>query len=72
MIRRYLAHHPDEVGRVFHLPGMVTEGCPGHGPVHLPVESASEVGFRCDPSVLGWTRPGLPVLSYLAGPLKHF
>ena len=41
----YLDDRPDEVGRVYHLLGMVTKGCPGHGAVHLRVESASEVGF---------------------------
>ena len=42
---------------------MVSEGCPGHGPVHLLVASAAEVGFRWDPlSFLAWSRPGLPLL----------
>ena len=50
----------------------VTEGCLGHGPMHLLVESASEGGFRWNPSVLGCARPGLPVLSNLAGPVQHF
>ena len=59
MVRGYIAYRPDEVGVVYHLLGMVTEGCPGHGPVHLPVESASEVGFGWDLDVLGWARPGL-------------
>ena len=31
-------------------------GCPVHGPAHLLVESAAEVGFQWDPDVLGWGR----------------
>ena len=43
-----------------------------HGPVHLLVASASEVGFQWDPLALGWSRFGLPLLSNLAGPVQHF
>ena len=35
------------------------------------VESAAEIGFQWDSRVLGWERPGLPVLSNLAGPIQH-
>ena len=35
---------------------MVSEGGPGHGPIHL----------------LSWSRPGLTLLSNLAGPVQHF
>ena len=52
--------------------GGAAEGCRGHGPAHLLVESAAEVGFEWDPCVLGWERPGLPVLSNLAGSIQHF
>ena len=45
---------------------------PGHGPVHLLVVSAAEIGFRWDPLSLAWSRPGLPLLSNLAGPVQHF
>ena len=51
---------------------MVGEGCPGHGPVHLLSASAAEIGFQWDPDALAWSRPGLPLLSNLAGPLQHF
>ena len=40
--------------------------------VHLHFASAAEVGFHWDPLVLGWSRPGLPLLSSLAGPSQHF
>ena len=51
---------------------MVGEGCPGHGPLHLLSASAAEIGFRWNPDALAWVRPGLPLLSNLAGPVQHF
>ena len=61
MIRRYLAYRPGEVARVFRLFDAVAGRCPGHGPVHLLFDSASQVGFRWCSHALGWERPGLPV-----------
>ena len=72
MFRRYLALRPSEVGRVYRLLELVSEGCPGYGPVHLLVVSAAEVGFHWDPLALGWSRPWLPLLSGLAGPVQLF
>ena len=72
MLRRYLALWPAEVGRVYRLLAMVREGCPGHSPVHLLSASAAEIGFQWDPHALAWVRPGLPLLSNLAGPFQHF
>ena len=71
LLRRYLALWPTEVGRVYRLLEMVCEGSPGHGPIHLLSTGAAEVGFRWDPLRMGWTRPGLPLLSNLAGPVQH-
>ena len=71
MLRKYLALCPSEVGRVYRLLDMAGEGCPGHGPVHLLVACASEIGFQWEPLALGWSRPGLPLLSNLAGPVQH-
>ena len=71
LLRKYLALWPTEVGRVYRLLEMVSEGCPGHGPIHLLSASAAEVGFTWDPVDLGWSRPGLPLLSNLAGPIQH-
>ena len=48
MLRRFLAYRPGDVARVYRLWEHVAAGCPGHGPVHLLVESAAEIGF------LGW------------------
>ena len=72
LLRRYLALWPSEVGRVSRLLGMVGEGCPGHGPIHLLPASAAEIGFHWDSHALAWVRPGLPLLSHLAGPIQHF
>ena len=72
MLRRYLAYWPGEERRVYRLLDRVSEGCPGHGPVRLLVDSATEIGFQWDSRLLGWERPGLPVLSNLAGPFQHF
>ena len=72
LLRRYLALWTSEVGRVYRLLEMVGEGCPGHGPILLLSASGAEVGFRWDPDALAWIRPGLPLLSNLAGPIHHF
>ena len=61
-----------EVRRVYRLLEMVGEGSPVHGPIHLLFASAAEDGFRIDPVDMGWSRPGLPLLSNLAGPIQHF
>ena len=72
LLRRYLAIWPAEVGRVYCLLEMVSEGCPGHGPIHLFSASAAAIGFQWDPHALAWVRLGLPLLSNLAGPVQHF
>ena len=72
LFRRYLALWPSQVGRAYRLLEMVSKGCPGHGPIHLLSTSAAEIGFRWDPLALAWSRPGLPLLSNLAGPIQHF
>ena len=72
LLRRYLALWPAEVGRVYRLLEMVGDGCPGHGPIHLLSSSAAEIGFRWNLDALAWVRPGLPLLSNLAGPIQHF
>ena len=57
LLRRYLALWSAEVGRIYRVLGMVGEGCPGHGPLHLLSSSAAEIGFFLDPGVLAWVRP---------------
>ena len=51
---------------------MLPDGCPGHGPAHLLVVSAAEIGFVWSPDMVVWVREGLPVLSNLAGLIQHF
>ena len=63
---------PSQVGRAYRLLWTVGEGCPGHGPIHFLAASAAEIGFRWDPLTLALSRPGLPLLSNLAGPIQHF
>ena len=72
MMRRYLAYHPGEVFRFYRLLDRSSGGCPGHGPVHLLLQSASTIGFHLDSLELAWGRPGLPLLSNLSGPFQHF
>ena len=72
LLRRYLALWPAEVHRVYRLLDMVGNVCPGHGPIHLLSASAAEIGFLWDPHALAWVRPGLPLLSNLAGPHSAF
>ena len=55
VLRRYLALWPTEVGRVYRLLEMISEGSPGHGPIHLLSAGAVEVGFRWDPIRMGWS-----------------
>ena len=62
-LRGYRAYRPEEVPRVLRLLDSAAEGCPGHGPAHLLVESAAEIGLQWDSRLLGWERLGLPVLS---------
>ena len=71
-MRRYLAYRPEEVSRVYRLLAAAAGGSSGHGPAHLLIESAAEIGFSWCSHVPGWNRPGLPVLSMVAGPVQHF
>ena len=71
-LRRFLAERPDEVPRVCRLLDLAAAGRPGHGPVHLLLHSAGQIGFAWDSREEGWLRPGLPPLRMLAGPYQHF
>ena len=72
LLRRYLALWLVDVRRVHRLLEMIGEGAPGHGPFDLLTASAAEIGFLWDSDALAWSRPGLPLLSNLAGPIQHF
>ncbi len=72
MMRRYLAYCPEEKPRIFRMLDLIARGAPGHGPVHLLLLSAAEVGFAWDGAEEGWIRVSLPPLRMMAGPIQHF
>ena len=71
-LRRYLAYRPDEEARIFRLLDYASTGSPGHGPIHLLIQSANELGFFWDSEQAGWIRPGLPPLRMMTGPIHYF
>ena len=48
MMRRYLAYCPEEEPRIFRMLDLIFRGAQGHGPVHLLLTSAAELGFAWD------------------------
>ena len=44
-MRRYLACCPEEEPRIFRMLDLISRGAQGHGPVHLLLISAAEIGF---------------------------
>ena len=51
---------------------LISRGAQGHGPVHLLLISAAEIGFAWDGAEKGWVRVSLPPLRMMAGPIQHF
>ena len=45
MMRRYLVYRPDEVPRIFRMLDLIAHGADGHGPAHLLLVSAADIGF---------------------------
>ena len=72
LLRRYLAYRPDETARIGRLLELVSGGAPGHGPLQLLVRSAAKIGFRWCSQGFCWSRPGLPRLPFIGGPIQHF
>ena len=72
MMRRYLAYCPEEEPRIFRMLDLISRGAQGHGPVHLLLTSAAEIGFAWDGDEKGWVRVSLPPLRMMAGPIQHF
>ena len=68
-LRRYLSCRPDEENRIFRLLEYASVGSPGHGPIHLLVQLAEEIGFFWDSEQAGWIRPPLRMMT---GPIQHF
>ena len=72
MMRRYLAYCPEEEPRIFRMLDLISRGAQGHGPVHLLLISAAEIGFAWDGNEGGWVRVSLPPLRMMTGPIQHF
>ena len=51
---------------------LISRGAQGHGPVHLLLISAAELGFAWDGTEKGWVRVSLPPLRMMTGPVQHF
>ena len=72
MMRRYIAYCPDEDPRIFRMLDLISRGAHSHGPVHLLLTSAAELGFAWDGEEKGWVRVSLPPLRMMTGPVQHF
>ena len=72
MMRRYVAHCPDEEPRIFRTLDLISRSAQGHGPVHLLLTSAAELGFAGDGDEKGWVRVSPPPLRMMSGPVQHF
>ena len=72
MMRRYIAYCPDEEPRIFRMLYLISRGAQGHGPVHLLLISAAEIGFAWDGDEKRWVRVSLPPLRMMTGPVQHF
>ena len=73
MMRRYLAYCPDEEEpRIFRMLDLISRVAQGHGPVHLLLISAAELGFAWDGEEKGGVRVSLPPLRMMSGPVQHF
>ena len=56
MMRRFLAYCPEEEPRIFRMLDLTSWGAPGHGPIHLLLLSAAELGFAWDGDERGCVR----------------
>ena len=72
VIRRYFAYFPQYEPRIFRLLDLISGCAEGHGPVHLLLASAAEIGFAGEGKERGWVRAALPPLWMMAGPIQHF
>ena len=72
MMRRFLAYCPEEEPRIFRMLDLISRGAQGHGPVHLLLTSAAELGFVWGAEEQGWIRVSLPPLRMMTGPIQHF
>ena len=72
-MRRYLAHWPQEVPRIYSHDGVDFSWVPhGHGPVQLLMSTAAEIRFVGDGAQQGWILSEVSPLRKLGGPIHHF
>ena len=71
-MRRYFAYCPEEEPRIFRMLDLISRRTQGHGPIHLLLISAAELGFVWDGAEKGWVRVSLPPLRMMTGPVQHF
>ena len=57
---------------IFRMLDLISKGAQGHGPVHLLLISAAELGFAWDEAEKGWVRVSLPLLRMMIGLVQHF
>ena len=72
MMRRYLAYCPEEEPRIFRMLDFISRDSQCHGPVHLVLMSAAELGFAWGGAEKGWVRVSLPPLRIVTGPVQQF
>ena len=72
MMRRFLAYCPEEEPRIFRMLDLISRRAQGHGPVHLLLISAAELGFAWDGAEKGWIRVSLPHLQIMTELVQHF
>ena len=51
---------------------LISKGAQGHGPVHLLLIFAAELGFAWDGNEHGWVRVSLPPLRMMTGPIQSY
>ena len=51
---------------------LISRGAQGHGPVHILLISAAEIGFAWDGDEKAWVRVSFPPLRMMTGPIQHF
>ena len=57
---------------MYRMLDLVARGAGGHGPVHLLLASAAEIGFAWGGGEHGWLRVALLPLRMPVGPVQHF
>ena len=72
MMRRFLAYCPEEIPRIFRMLDFISRADQGHGPIHLLLVSAAELGFAWDGAEKSWVRVSPRPLRMMTGPVQHF